>query len=480
MGQIKLIRDHNLKLSPIVVPLSTPKTNEASGQETSALRTLSQTAIYGILAPLIKINDIVVNNMDIVYFELDNQSNIPSLYFIVQDPNNLLRGLQTPSTDNEVRIQILPKFENAYKKIDMVFYISRCANVENGIEFFCTYKVLDLYQNHIKSFGELTTYELFDKLSIECQLGFASNIESTNDKRYLYCASETYESFMGEVISYSGDGQMGIKSQVLYDYWIDYWNNINLVDVYERFLSVDPIEDLMIWVSPLQSSEHDNTKYSTDDELYMEVPAIISNHPTTTSEDLSINSYNIVNSSTAISSGTDRIYSTYNMQDSEALDYLLSDGDQRKDIAVKYHYLGEYNREYNYLLSNACRGMKKDKMWNEIIEVVLYAPTLAITKGSKVNLHWYDTNNDLQNIKESVVDEDIQTNIIIPQSNIQSNTDSGPKYDINKQISGQYYVLSNKIAFYGNNWYHTLRLTRPRDQKYQYIEGLTEKIEKQL
>ena len=285
---------------------------------------------------------------------------------------------------------------------------------------------------------------------------------------------------MGEVISYSGDGQMGIKSQVLYDYWIDYWNNINLVDVYERFLSVDPIEDLMIWVSPLQSSEHDNTKYSADDELYMKVPAIISNHPTTTSEDLSINSYNIVNSSTAISSGTDRIYSTYNMQDSEALDYLLSDGDQRKDIAVKYHYLGEYNREYNYLLSNACRGMKKDKMWNEIIEVVLYAPTLAITKGSKVNLHWYDTNNDLQNIKESVVDEDIQTNIIIPQSNVQSNTDSGPKYDINKQISGQYYVLSNKIAFYGNNWYHTLRLTRPRDQKYQYIEGLTEKIEKQL
>lgn len=481
MSQIKIIRDHNLHLSPIVVPLGTPKLDEQANNDVEMITPFSQTSVYGIIAPLIKVNDIVVNYIDIVYFELDNKGHIPTLDFIVQDPKGLMKGLQQPSSDNEVRIQILPKFENAYKKIDMVFYIDSCDDLgESGLSFSCSYKVLDLYKNHVKCLGEVTTYEALDKLSTECQLGFASNVEGTNDKRYLYCASESYKWFMNKIIETSGDDKMGLQSMVLYDYWIDYWNNINLVDIYERFLSVDSYDDMMIWASPLMDGEHDFSHFSKEDELYIQVPAIISNHPTNTSEDLSIESYQVVNNSTSLSKGSDRIISTYKMEDGEALDYLLTDGDQKKDLTTQYSYIGECYREYDYLLASECREMKYDKMKCETIEVVLNAPTLAITKGSKVDLHWYDSNNDLQNTKEGLQEEEPQTNINVPELAKSVNTDYGPVYQLNTQVSGQYYVMSNTIIYQDSMWQHVLTLTRPRDTKNSYVDGLTQEVEKQL
>lgn len=481
MAQIKIVRDHNLKMSPIIVPLGSPRLTEKSDKDIEMITPTSQTASYGVIAPIIKVNDIVVNIADIVYFELDNESHIPSLYFIIRDPNDLIKGLQQPSSDSEVRIQILPKFENAYKKIDMVFYINSCEYNGDEISFSCTYKVLDLYKNHIKCFGELSTYELFDKLSAECQLGFASNIESSSDKRYLYCASDNYIEFMNNVIRSSGDENLGIQSLVVYDYWIDYWNNLNLVDIYERFLSLDSKDDMMIWISPTIREDQDNSHFSNDEDQYIRVPAIISNHPTTTDTDLGIGSYQVINSSSMLTKGSDRIFATYNMLDGESLDYLLSDGDQKKDLSLKYQYLGECYRDYNYLLAAECRDMKKDKMTGEVIEVVLSSPSLALSKGSKVEIQWYDTNNELQTIKErSGLDESISTNIPIPQADKKERYDSGPTFVLNEQVSGQYYILSNNIVYQDSTWQHTLRLTRPREHKSQYLEGLTENAKKQL
>ena len=330
MAQIEVKFDHQLKQSPIVLPLNTPDgsseqgVNEMTGTNTAT----KQTSVYGVRVPLVKIKDMVVEMNDIVRLELDGRGSLPRLNLVVLDRDNKIRGLQQPGSDNEIRIQILPRFENAYKKIDLTFYAESYRTQGIVLSFNCIYKLPALYDSRIKCFGEVTTYDMFEQIAHECQLGFATNVESSNDARYLYCANTSYNTLMERAINTSGASGDDITSQIMYDYWVDFWNNLNFVDVYERWTTVEPDENLQIWVGPFEMA----TGQGDDDEhTYSKETAIISNNPLARSTELFIDRYNTINNSTQAQGGSDRVLSIYNMNDRESLDYLLSAGHQQKD-----------------------------------------------------------------------------------------------------------------------------------------------------
>ena len=85
----------------------------------------------------------------------------------------------------------------------------------------------------MKAYGKITTYEFAEQIAKNSKLGFCSNIDNTTDKRWIYIANDTASNSLTREVSLGGN-----KDQLL-DWWIDYWNYVNLVDVSERYNSTD-------------------------------------------------------------------------------------------------------------------------------------------------------------------------------------------------------------------------------------------------
>jgi len=471
MAAIEIKFDNQLEQAPIVVPLMTPTEEQDGGQKnfTGGNVPIQQTQTYGVLVPLVRVGDIVVDIDDVIYMKLDGTGRLPKLQLTVADPMMKIRGLQNPTTDSEVRLQIIPRFENAYKKIDLTFYIKKFDVDGDEINLSCIYKVLPLYSSRLKCFGEINTYDVFEQIATDCKLGFASNVaEGCNDTRYIYCANESYIDLMAKIIRSSGESGNDITSTLMYDYWVDFWNNLNIVDIYERFNTVDPDDSMLIWVS---GSPADNAPNNKDEENYFQSVACITNSPTAIGSELYTDHYNPTVKASTTSSGTDRVISTYSMTNNEALDYLLQKGDQQYDVVEKYEYLGECYRDYDYLLSENCHDMMYDNMVSEVLEVKVSSPLIALMRGSKVNMLWYNTDDNLHQtkMKLNIKESDIQTNIPTPEQQ-NADEDYHAAFRLDNQITGQYYILSSVIIFEDRTWSNTLRLTRPRVNKMQFLD----------
>lgn len=462
MAQIEVKFDHNLKQSAIVMPLNTPDGSSEQGSDpmSGTSTPIKQTAMYGVRVPLVRVGDFVIEFTDIISVVLNGKGHFPTLHLEILDGDGKIRALQNPGSDNEVRLQILPRFENAYKKIDLTFYITR--HYEDGkiLIFDCIYKVPDLYNSRIKCFGEVSTYKMFESIAHDCKLGFASNVENGDDIRYLYCANQSYVELMDYAIWSSGRSGNDIKSKLVYDYWVDFWNNLNFVDIYERYNTVEPDENIQVWMGSASVSAD---IHSNDDQSFVKTPAVLSNDPSRLGTELYIGAYDTINNSTQVSKGSDRVMSIYNMNDGESLDYLLSDGDQKLDVFTKYEYIGECYSDFNYLLAGACREMMFDKICQQIIEVRLDSPMIGLMRGGKVNLTWYETNSAIFDLQDriGVKNSELQSNIPLPDGGDEPKT--GPRFEINKTISGQYYILNSIISYEDNMWSNTLQLVRPRE-----------------
>ena len=103
--------------------------------------------MVGIVAPLIKINNVVVPFNDVVSFELSSIGLLPQLSICVNDKFNLMKSLDQPKGDNLIQIQILPRFDGAYKKINMNFFIGKVEMVGSKIYVEGIYKVPELYNS---------------------------------------------------------------------------------------------------------------------------------------------------------------------------------------------------------------------------------------------------------------------------------------------------------------------------------------------
>ena len=238
MPQIEVKIDPQLEFEPIKEIMYAPKPDQAEGAQPS---NDAQTKVTGILTPLIQINSVVVDFDSVVSFELVSEGMLPELSLCVRDRFELIKSLDQPKGDNIIRVQIIPPFDNAYKKINLNFFISQIDIVGDLIYLTGIYKVADLYNSRLKAYGELTTYEYFEQIANETKLGLASNLAGTDDTRYIYCNNINYLESMEKEVG------MGGSEVIILNTWVDFWNYINLVDVYERYNAID--EGLKIWMS---------------------------------------------------------------------------------------------------------------------------------------------------------------------------------------------------------------------------------------
>lgn len=458
MAQIELEFDNTLEKSDIVMPIMSVSEHDGANSDDSAAYTdKSQTAVFGIQVPLIMINSTVIDFDAISYFNLKSNGPLPTLVMSVEDKYGLIGNIDKPKHDNEVRVQIIPRFDNAYKKINLTFYITNISVNGKFIRLTCTYKLSKLTSSKYEALGELNTYNIFKNAATDTGLGFATNIAEGSDNRYVYCDNKSWLELLNEEIQYSGT-----ENQVL-DWWIDFWDNINLADIYERYTATDSDEDIAVWITgQIDEMQKDSTIEAIN------IPAILTDHPANERSELFVTDYMIYNNpGVQMSMGSDKVYGVYEDDRDEYLDHLVQDGDVKEDIYTKYYYLGETYGEYNYLLQKELRNAFLQKMNSESIKVTLKSPVLGLMRGNKVNFIKYINDSALEDriniLEESgTVDRNVESNIPLSDYEVTSDFDSGI-FKIDKTVSGQYLITSLDLTYDQNGWKYILTLNRPAD-----------------
>lgn len=465
MSQIQLKFDNQLQQSDIIIHLTNSSKEESGNDYQKNQQEIQQTLIYGIQSPLIMINNIVIDFADILNFELKCTDISPTVSMTVMDRYKLISIFDTPSIDNELRIQILPKFEQKYKKINLTFYITNIRINNNYITLQAEYKLPKFTASHIQSFGEIDSYQLFETIAKETQLGFVTNIEENpNDKRWIYCDNKSYEEILNKEIKKSGT-----ELQIC-DFWIDWWNNLVLVDIYERYNSIDKDEDMKIWIAG--PNKEINEGIEIEPQLAV---ATLTNHPSFEYSELFFKNYSIINQPGSQKYfGTDKVFSIYNNDKKEYFDFLIQDGDTKKDIFTKYEYLGECYGEGNYLLTSKKRDTFLQKIQsNENIEIVLKTPLLGIMRGNKINILYYVNDSRVDDMKTNFEKnqslEQPNLNIPLTQSEYEVTSDAG-HFMLDESVSGQYLIRGCIMQYYNNEWNYKIILCRPTSMKTKLIK----------
>lgn len=466
MSIVTLKFDNTLEKSNIILPLLSSSQNESGNVSAGQSMTdKAQTAVFGIQTPLIMINYTVIDFDAVKYFSLKSTGRLPELVMTVEDKYELINNIDKPGNDNEVRVQILPRFDNAYKKIDLTFFISNIQVSGSLLRLTCTYKLPSIISSQFKTYGEIDTYTLFENIATETKLGFASNINPLTDLRYTYCDNKSLLDLMNNEIQYSN------ANEHILDWWIDLWDNINLVDIKERYNTVDNDEDLKVWIAG-QINE-----VTVDNEVEaIQATAVINNLPMYNSSELFVKEYSINNKSGVnILKGTDKVCGIYNDIDKEYSDFLIQDGDIKNDIFTKYNYIGESYGEYNYLLAKELRESFIQKIVTETITVTLQSPLLGLMRGHKLNFIRYVNNdmieNKLKNLEEQgIIDRNIESNIPLSAYDLALDSGNG-NFVLDRTVSGQYLILGVNIIYNNYKWDYILTLAKPASTKASILKN---------
>lgn len=472
MAQIVVEIDPTLKKRTIEMPLLASSEEEAGEDAPRNQNDVMQTSVFGILVPLIKINNTIIDFDKIDEFELSSEGPLPTLQLSFEDTFNLIENFSTPSNDNFILVQILPPFDEAYKKINLEFYISNIDINDTYISLMGIYKVPSLLSSNFKSLGQIDTHELCKKIATETGLGFASNVSGCSDKRWVYCNHMSYKDLLDSEIKRSGG-----QSTEIFDWWVDFWDYINLVNIYERYNSVDEGDDMKVWIGDQQKNIVD----TSNKIIPYQVHCALTNNPAYQGSDLSIASYSISNNSgMQATSGTDKVYSVYGKNLGEYKDTLMQDGDVQHDVFQKYEYIGECEGDYNYLLAGKLREAYIQKMNTETLEVVLSSPMLGIHRGSKVDVVIYDNSTMLDISKRTIAAAKAgnppTSNVPVSdespeESDSENNQNLNGSFTVKQNLSGQYYVLKQNLIYSNGEWSNVLILSRPTDSKYDPLQS---------
>ena len=465
---IEVVFDPAFKPEPLVMPIAEPTENDFENNAEERKHELDQTKVYGVQVPMIAINNIFIDFSDVMDFSLKSIEALPTVRFTVHDKYGLIEAVETPGMDNEIRIDIIPKFENAYKKIELLFYINNIKANGKYLTVSGLYKYPGLSDTRFESFGEVSTYELFEEIAKNVKLGFATNvIKGDSDKRYVYCDYKSYNSILNREICLGGS-----DNEIL-DYWVDFWNYIVLADMKERYESIDTDEQIKIWVA--KSTIENNMSVEIEP---VETVAVLTNHPTASTSELYIKGFDVANKSGfQMTEGTDRVYSVYENDKWEHSDTLVVDGDVKKDIFTRFDYIGEIYAKYNYLKQKCLRTSFLQKVNSETIKVTLGSPIFGLMRGDKVNLFWYKNDDMLQQKLDELNDmgvinkyDDIELNIPVVSSTDGVNNPDNGAFMLDRAISGQYLITACELSFIGGQWQYIMTLNKPANQKPDIIK----------
>ena len=139
---IEVKQDHKLQFPTIEVP----KYNELDDEGANIAR---QTNIEGVLVPLFRFNNLTIT-FEMVRMMKLTCDRVPEIRIEIKDFLDLIKIMDSPGLDNILYMQIIPPFDDAYKKIELAFYITSTNIIGNIVTLEGTYYVPKLFDTVMK------------------------------------------------------------------------------------------------------------------------------------------------------------------------------------------------------------------------------------------------------------------------------------------------------------------------------------------
>ena len=209
--------------------------------------------IDAIYFPLIKVNQHILANDEILYMRLESLDILPKLYLRVLDKNGEMLKTNSTGLNNHIIIVITAPVNGVYKKIKLQFYITDVKTYNDYDDYVVIFtsvlKIPELTHNYPTSMGypnkkqfsgcskckqsentKPNSWEMLHFIANHCKLGFASTkkCKDISDRSYrLFNAYSSLEECLYKEKEFAGT----TEEEAIFDWWVDFYCYLVMVNV---------------------------------------------------------------------------------------------------------------------------------------------------------------------------------------------------------------------------------------------------------
>lgn len=396
--------------------------------------------------PLIVINGVTIESKDITFFKLYNDRYLPEIEMTFTDPTNKIFDSQYPLDQQVVSIMIKSN-ESLLMPIRMDFWITEFTSIKSDRGDYKNYRlVAKLNVPYIITHASWkgSSYDVLKSIAEEADLGFASNINTTNDSMtWVNCGIDYVREQIPEIVkrAYIDDDTF------LYAY-IDFWYNLNYVDIEQQ----------------LKLTTEGDANLSGNERLTGEksvIPLILSNHPDYNQTSQFFDKFNLINNSTEVNYDLGykpHIY-YYMVKEKNVsnilLDTISTKGDKGDKIVLKgqpqdnnynlrqekNYFLGKNdtdNSHSNYLYAEQSNYHNLEFLQKIRMNIILPNLNFQLYRFQPVNIQIYKL-RELDSEPNAVTVDDVKSS---------KNVD---KYKLNERLSGDWLIMGINFTYIGDN-----------------------------
>lgn len=412
--------------------------------------------------PFVVINGLILEYTEFVEFKLFNDQFMPRLEMKFRDGSNRIIDPLFPLDDSIISVFIRTPNENV-RPIRMDFKITHFnpnkKNINKEDVVYSLKGILDVNVLYHKKFVSIenTSYNVLKQIAQTCGLGFASNIENTNDKMVWINPAENYINFIKDItdMSYRDD------ESFLWSY-VDFYYNLNYIDIETQYS--DGTEGLRGVVN--------NTFLlkKPDEETGS---LLLTNHPDAYSTDKYISKYDIMNESTSVNLKVgyvgwayyyDKLNKNMNIYELDTISngtgdniVLKSNSDNSKDSLYENATYGEYmgeidsdNMHENFYYAKM-QNRRNIKYFQKVkMKIILTQPNFNIYRFQMIKVKLYK----MQELDDKTRHTPVEKRLDEANKNIYEDK-------LNKRLSGEWMVSGINYRFSKTNgWEQDINVVR--------------------
>lgn len=242
--------------------------------------------------PFVQIGSLNISVNDFVNFNIHNNAFLPTLELQFRDGTYKMIDPLFP-VDNAIISLFIRSSSETLMPVRMDFKITEFNPIKSKdgdaqeIIFALTgiLNVDHLYITPFASYKE-TSFNIIRKIAQDSLLGFASNIDNTDDEMVWINPADTYLDFIQNITKYS----YNTASSFMYSY-VDLYYNLNYVDI-ETALNDD--------ISGQQGVFNNPSMYKNNTEEEKLTDLFLTDHPEKINTSTYINKFNLLNTSTKV------------------------------------------------------------------------------------------------------------------------------------------------------------------------------------
>lgn len=384
--------------------------------------------IDSVYFPLIKINQLLINNNDIVYFKLQSKNILPELYLEIVDSNDTISNTNASGMNNEIVIVITSPVDGVYKKIKLPFYInsvrSDLVNGKHILSYHCKLKITKLIEKYPTAMNfpnkkqwpgckkckqpeeqQPNSWEMLHFIANECKLGFASTKQCKEISDRTWRRLNYYKNLEDCLIQekkYAGTDD----ESAIFDWWIDFYGYIVMVNMpWVMNEDIDHKHLAMYGVTGVQPTSSNNSAPEPQVKL---LNRTLSNSKDTASfafnHNMMIRTYEVITDNSLYEMGTCSSNNVFKPKGAGGNNGITKTDIQVQEISVAGLEVEKYTTQQTYMRGVDMSGFNKSlkttlfdtyfkKQRSKLLRIELENFNLGLQRGTLIHVAIMETNS---------------------------------------------------------------------------------------